>query len=58
VWILKFLNREEERRFDGIEKKINFAQFLDRRNKKALDIKRYKKQLQKEARNTLKKNEE
>jgi len=49
---------EEERRFDGIEKKISFAQFLDRRNKKALDIKRYKKQLQKEARNTLKKNEE
>jgi len=55
---LKIIFGEEERRFDGIEKKINFAQFLDRRNKKALDIKRYKKQLQKEARNTLKKNDE
>jgi len=54
---LKIIFGEEERRFDGIEKKINFAQFLDRRNKKALDIKRYKKQLQKESRNTLKKPE-
>jgi len=50
---LKVIFEEEERRSDGIEKKITFAQFLDRRNKKALEIKRYKKQQQKEARNTL-----
>jgi len=48
---------EEERRVDGIEKKIDFTEFLDRRNKRALKLRREEKQAKKEARSTLKKND-
>lgn len=54
---LKIIFGEEERRVDGIEKKINFTEFLDRRNKRALKLRREEKQAKKEARSTLKKND-
>jgi len=54
---LKIIFGEEERRVDGIEKKIDFTEFLDRRNKRALKLRREEKQAKKEARSTLKKND-
>ena len=46
---------KEEKRSDGIEKKINFTEFLDRRNAIALENRRKEKQAKKDARSTLKK---
>jgi len=51
-------DKEKEKRMDGIEKKISFTEFLDRRNKRALKLRREEKQAKKEARSTLKKKEE
>ncbi len=46
---------EEERRIDGQEKEITFAEFLDKRNKRALKLRRDEKKAKQEAKNTLKK---
>jgi len=50
---IKVIFGEQERRLDGVEKSITFAEFLDKRNKQALDIRRTKIQLKKEQRSTL-----
>jgi hypothetical protein len=43
---------------DGQEKEITFAEFLDKRNKRALELRREKIKQMKEAKNTLKKKDE
>lgn len=55
---MNFLCSEEEKKTDGQEKEITFAEFLDRKNKLALKSRREEKEKQKEARNTLKRNTE
>lgn len=52
------VSSEEERRVDGQEKEITFAEFLDKRNKRALKLRRDEKKAKQDAKNTLIKKDE
>jgi len=54
---LQVIFGKEERRVDGIEKKVSFTEFLERRNNQALEQRRKEKQAKKDAKSTLKKEE-
>ena len=45
--------REQERRLDGLEKEIAFTEFLEKRNKRALEVRREKVLQKKLQRSTL-----
>jgi len=53
--VLRTIFGEEERRMDGQEKEITFAEFLDKRNKTALKMRREEKEAKHNAKSTLKK---
>jgi len=54
---IKIIFGEEERRLDGQEREITFAEFIERRNKKALELEKEREKAKKMQKSTLIKDE-